>query len=78
LWIEWSSVKTILTPLRHGTNNMRRVKPDYITVRIEQLKEELTKPNSEHDKNWYNRLIQELSWVKEMQNGPSKNCYMEK
>jgi hypothetical protein len=57
---------------------MRRVKPDYITVRIEQLKEELTKPNSEHDKNWYNRLIQELSWVKEMQNGPSKNCYMEK
>ena len=45
---------------------MRRVKPDYITVRIEQLKEELTKPNSEHDKNWYNRLIQELSWVKEI------------
>ena len=58
---------------------MRRVKPDYITVRIEQLKEELTKPNTEHDKNWYNRLIQELDWARQMGKGKvTKNCYMEK
>jgi primosomal protein N'' len=50
---------------------------DYIEVRIGQLKEELAKPNSEHDKNWYNRLIQELDWARQMQTSPDKNCYME-
>ena len=70
-------MQKLLLSYKRNINKVRRVKPDYITVRIEQLKEELTKPNTEHDKNWYNRLIQELSWVKEMQNGPSKNCYME-
>ena len=57
---------------------MKRIKPNYIDVRIEQLKEELTRPNSEHDKNWYNRLIQELDWVRQMdKTRPTKNCYME-
>ena len=65
---------------------MSRTRPNYIDVRIEQLKEELTKPNNEHDKNWYNRLIQELDWARQMAKTPSahgsfrplKNCYMEK
>ena len=58
---------------------VKPVKPDYISTRIEQIKEELTKPNSEHDKNWYNRLIQELDWARQMadQGYPSYNCYME-
>ena len=57
----------------------KKVKPNYIDMRIEQLKEELTKPNSEHDKNWYNRLIQELDWVRQMQDDKkaTHNCYME-
>ena len=55
------------------------MKPSYVDVRIEQLKEELTRPNSEHDKNWYNRLIQELDWARQMSKGKvTKNCYMEK
>lgn len=56
---------------------MKRVKPNYIDVRIEQLKEELTKPNSDHDKSWYNRLIQELDWVRQMSTSVTHNCYME-
>jgi hypothetical protein len=56
---------------------MKRIKPNYIDVRIEQLKEESTKPNNEYDRSWYNRLIQELDWVRQMQTSPDKNCYME-
>jgi hypothetical protein len=57
---------------------MKRVKPNYIEVRIEQLKEELSRPNTEHDKQWYNRLIQELDWARQMNNQHvTKNCYME-
>ncbi len=38
---------------------------DYIDVRIEQLTVERDNPNnSEEDSNWYNRIIQELNWVK--------------
>jgi hypothetical protein len=58
---------------------MRKMKPNYIDVRIEQLKEELSRPNTAHDKNWYNRLIQELDWARQMNKGKvTKNCYMEK
>ena len=56
---------------------MKRIKPNYIDVRIEQLKEESTKPNNEYDRSWYNRLIQELDWARQMQTSPDKNCYME-
>lgn len=39
---------------------------DYIDVRIDQLKLERDNPNnSEEDSNWYNRIIQELEWVKQ-------------
>lgn len=38
----------------------------YIDVRIEQLTLERDNPNnSEEDSNWYNRIIQELNWVKQ-------------
>ena len=31
----------------------------YITNRINQLKEDMARAHDEHDRNWYNRLIQE-------------------
>lgn len=38
---------------------------DYIDVRMEQLRVEANNPNnSEIDTAWYNRIIQELEWVK--------------
>jgi hypothetical protein len=55
-----------------------RKRPDYIAVRIEQLKEDMAKASKDYDKSWYNRLIQELDWAKQMNTIPSKNCYMEK
>jgi hypothetical protein len=36
---------------------------DYVSMRIEQLKEDRDKASNEYDKMWYSRLIQELSWV---------------
>ena len=49
----------------------------YIATRIEQLKEDMARAHDEHDQKWYNRLIQELDWVKQMGNHPTHNCYME-
>ena len=46
----------------------------YIEVRVEQLKEDMDKAHDQHDKNWYNRLIQELNWAA----SPHHNCYMSK
>jgi hypothetical protein len=44
--------------------NSRRI--EYIDVRIEQLTLERDNPNnSEADSKWYNRIIQELNWVKQ-------------
>lgn len=50
---------------------------EYINVRIEQLKEDMDKASDPHDKQWYNRLIQELDWVLQMKDKPNHNCYME-
>mgnify|MGYP006991269543 FL=1 len=45
--------------------NRAAKRSDYIDVRIEQLTIERDNPNnSEEDSNWYNRIIQELKWVK--------------
>lgn len=49
----------------------------YITARIQQLTEELSKANSEYDKSWYKRLIQELDWVIQMKVKPTNNCNLE-
>ena len=54
-----------------------RTKPDYIAVRIAQLKEDRTKASKDYDKVWYSRLIQELAWAPQMATTPTRNCYME-
>jgi len=56
---------------------MKRNRPKdidkYINVRISQLKQDMNKASDEYDKQWYNRIIQELCWVKSQQH----NCYMQ-
>ena len=42
-------------------------------MRIEQLTEDMNKASDPYDKQWYQRMIQELSWVVHQQH----NCYME-
>ena len=44
----------------------------YIEIRIEQLKADRDKAHDQHDRNWYQRLIQELEWAR----SPYHNCYM--
>ena len=41
----------------------KRKQPDYITMRVEQLKEDMEKASDPYDKQWYNRIIQELCWA---------------
>lgn len=48
----------------------------YMRLRIEQLKEDRDKAHDEHDKAWYNRIIQELDWAMQMKGKPDHNCYM--
>ena len=50
---------------------------DYIKTRITQLMDDMNKAHDQHDKNWYNRLIQELNWVQQADSKPDRNCYME-
>jgi hypothetical protein len=45
---------------------------DYIDIRISQLASDMNKAKDEYDKQWYNRIIQELSWAKSQDH----NCYM--
>ena len=45
----------------------------YINVRIAQLKQDMEKAHDDYDKQWYNRIIQELCWVKSQQH----NCYID-
>ena len=58
-------------------NEMRRGREKdldkYINVRIAQLQQDMAKAHDEYDKQWYNRIIQELCWVKSQQH----NCYMQ-
>tara|TARA_B100002019_G_C21215186_1_gene571623 strand:- start:812 stop:997 length:186 start_codon:yes stop_codon:yes gene_type:complete len=42
---------------------IKRSSDDYINIRISQLVEDREKAHDQHDKMWYTRLIQELSWV---------------
>ena len=58
---------------------MQRLKRqnNYVETRIEQLKEDMAKASNPHDQQWYNRLIQELDWVKQMGEKPTYNCYMQ-
>ena len=45
---------------------------EYIDIRISQLSSDMDKAKDEYDKQWYNRIIQELSWVRDQEH----NCYM--
>ncbi len=45
----------------------------YVNVRIAQLKQDMEKAHDDYDKQWYNRIIQELCWVKSQQH----NCYLD-
>tara|TARA_B100002019_G_scaffold83817_1_gene72357 strand:- start:846 stop:1052 length:207 start_codon:yes stop_codon:yes gene_type:complete len=50
-------------------------KPDfekYINMRIAQLKQDMEKAHDDYDKQWYNRIIQELCWAKSQQH----DCYI--
>ena len=52
-------------------------KDRYLKARIKQLKEEL--PKNEGDsltEAWYNRLIQELQWVVDVEEKEKTNCWM--
>ena len=49
----------------------------YIDVRIKQLQEDKAKASDPMDRAWYNRLIQELDWIKQMLAKPTNNCYIE-
>lgn len=44
----------------------------YLEARISQLREDLNKASSDYDKMWYNRIIQELMWFKQVIDGKEK------
>lgn len=46
---------------------------EYIDIRISQLASDMDKAKDEYDKQWYNRIIQELSWARDQEH----NCYMD-
>ena len=51
---------------------------DYIAVRKAQLIEDRDKASKEYDKQWYNRLIQELDWAGQIvSTETTRNCFME-
>ena len=62
--------------ITRGVCSVSRVE-EYIKVRKNQLQEDMKKAHDDHDVAWYNRLIQELDWVHQMESKPTRNCYME-
>ena len=64
-----------------GPNAFRRMpiknkQEKYIEARIKQLMDDMNRASDEYDKQWYNRCIQELDWVLQMDSKPTHNCYM--
>jgi hypothetical protein len=59
--------------MKRGTKSTR----EYIKARIPQLMDDMNKATDPYDKQWYNRIIQELTWAYEMQSDNKTNCYME-
>jgi hypothetical protein len=62
--------------MRRNYNFQKLQTNEYIDVRISQLKEDMAKASDPMDQAWYNRLIQELDWVKQMESKPTHNCYI--
>ena len=56
---------------------MTEIQIRYINARIQQLTEDMINTSGEYDKSWYKRLIQELDWVIQMKDKPTKNCNLE-
>ena len=46
---------------------------EYIDIRISQLANDMRKAKDDYDKQWYNRIIQELSWARSQDH----NCYLD-
>jgi hypothetical protein len=44
----------------------------YLDARISQLREDVSKASDAYDVLWYNRLIQELLWIKQVIEGKEK------
>ena len=63
---------------RSSAKTQENRKKNYIKNRISQLMDDMNRAHDEHDKNWYNRLIQELNWVQQAEEKPTHNCYMER
>ena len=64
--------------MRRTARKESNARENYITTRISTLMDDMNRADDQHDKNWYNRLIQELNWVQQVENKPDHNCYMEK
>ena len=60
--------------MRRTKQKELNAKENYIKTRISQLMDDMNRAHDQHDKNWYNRLIQELNWAA----SPHHNCYMSK
>lgn len=50
----------------------------YLEARITQLRYDMSVASDDHDKAWYARLIQELSWVQQMNKPHTSNSYIRK
>ena len=60
--------------MRNSFSNVQENRrKNYIKARISQLMDDMNKAHDQHDKNWYNRLIQELSWAQSQKH----NCYLD-
>lgn len=58
---------------------MRRVRKDYVNVRVKQLEEDREKASKDYDKEWYNRIINELRWAESMLLGEqTDNCNLDR
>lgn len=68
-----SAVRAVTVPAAKMKRGRNKDIDYYINVRIAQLKQDMDKAHDEYDKQWYNRIIQELCWVKSQQH----NCYMQ-
>jgi hypothetical protein len=44
----------------------------YLDVRITQLREDMAKASDPYDVMWYNRLVQEILWIKRVIEGSEK------
>lgn len=44
----------------------------YLEARISQLREDVEKASDSYDKMWYNKIIQELLWLKQIIDGKEK------